>query len=285
MCGLMIRGNMLSFPLFLFGYLLIVKYDWKKLLKYAVILLCVLLAFMIPWSIRNYIHYDAFIPLSYGSGNPTLLGTYQGINFPPDDDLTAYNEDYTLIDTVKPRNEDDLPKYGDLDYATNVDAVAREKFAKYYGDDGKVLPQYENYVAMETDGIRASYRIKQWAKTDLLNMLYSYLYVKPNYMINSTFYWRGDFGAGWIRDIPRYENLLCLLVCLLAMIKKRKFWHWYFLMVVYLGNVMVYSMGFAFERYNTSVIVPKYVAMGIGLGLLAEIFAKYFRKNSAVVSE
>jgi len=58
------------------------KYGIKKLLKQGLIIACVLLCFIVPWSIRNYIHYDAFIPLTYGAGNPMLLGTYQGVGLP-----------------------------------------------------------------------------------------------------------------------------------------------------------------------------------------------------------
>ena len=77
MLALMLKANIGIYPLFAAIYLLVVKYDFKVLLKQGLILACALLCFMIPWSIRNYIQFQAFIPLTYGSGNPKLLGTYQ----------------------------------------------------------------------------------------------------------------------------------------------------------------------------------------------------------------
>ena len=100
MTALMFKANIGIYPVFAMIYLLAVGYDFKRLLKQGVILGCVLLCFVIPWSIRNYIHYDAFIPLTWGSGNPTLLGTYQGTGYPTDEEL---------------------------DYETNVEEVAKVK--------------------------------------------------------------------------------------------------------------------------------------------------------------
>lgn len=87
MLALMLKANIGIYPLFAAIYLLVVKYDFKVLLKQGLILACALLCFMIPWSIRNYIQFQAFIPLTYGSGNPKLLGTYQGEGYPADETL------------------------------------------------------------------------------------------------------------------------------------------------------------------------------------------------------
>lgn len=46
-----------------------------------------LLAFMLPWSVRNYKQFRAFIPTTYGIGNPLLLGTYQGEGYPTDEEV------------------------------------------------------------------------------------------------------------------------------------------------------------------------------------------------------
>lgn len=83
-CALMLKANIGLYPLFALVYLIIKKYPVKKLLLQSLILLMVLCAFMVPWSIRNYKLYDAFIPLTFGSGNPELLGTYQGYGYPDD---------------------------------------------------------------------------------------------------------------------------------------------------------------------------------------------------------
>src|SRR5699024_4204699 len=82
MLTLMFKANIAIYPLFAMAYLLAVKYGFVRLIKQGLILGLVILCFVVPWSIRNYIHYDAFIPLAWGSGNPLLLGTYQGIAYP-----------------------------------------------------------------------------------------------------------------------------------------------------------------------------------------------------------
>ena len=53
MLALMLKANIGIYPLFAAIYLLVVKYDFKVLLKQGLILACALLCFMIPWSIRN----------------------------------------------------------------------------------------------------------------------------------------------------------------------------------------------------------------------------------------
>lgn len=274
LAGLLIRANMISFPVFLFFYLFIAKYDKKQLLKFGASLLFALSLFVIPWSIRNYLHFDAFIPLTYGSGNPTLLGTYQGINYPPDENVdcvSCYNPAYTLSDVAAPLNPN-LPIYERPDYETNVANIARLKFDRYYDENGELLPQYKNYVSLETDGIKAQYRIRLWAKTDPVNFLYSYLYVKPKYMLNSIFYWRDDLGAYGriLRNTPKWENLICLLGLIFIILQKKHRFVLTFPLAVYLGNIMIYSMGYSFERYNTSIISPKYIFMGISIGILCE---------------
>lgn len=88
------------------------------------------------------------------------MGTYQGEGYPSDDTL---------------------------DYETNVDKVVEKEFADYYGENGEVLPQYQRYVSLQKDGIKASYRQQVWWDTDCKNMLYSYGVIKPYMMIESVF--------------------------------------------------------------------------------------------------
>ena len=94
-----IRPNIGIFPLCLFVYLLLKKYNFKRLIKQELICGIVLLICLIPWAYRNYMVFEKFIPLTYGVGNPLLLGTYQGIGYPSDSDL-----DYvTNVDNKMPK--------------------------------------------------------------------------------------------------------------------------------------------------------------------------------------
>lgn len=250
--ALMLKANIGIYPVFALIYLLLKKYDIKVLFKQALILGCVLLCFFIPWIIRNYIHYDAFIPLTYGSGNPLLLGTYQGEGYPDD---------------------------SSLDYKTNVDDVAKVKLEKYYDSDGNINDDYlVRYVSLEKDGIKAKYRIEEWIKTNPSSLLKSYLWHKPKLMITKTFLWKETFGV--TRDAFRYPRTIGFIIVLLAFLtafflkKRRK--EMFFLGLLYMGNIYIYAVGFAYERYSQTLLPIRFIAFGIGLCLFIEVAAKAF---------
>lgn len=75
---IMFRPTIALYPLLLLVFLLLKKYPLRLMFKQFFIALGLLLIVLGPWWIRNYIHYNEFIPLSGGTGNPLLLGTYQG---------------------------------------------------------------------------------------------------------------------------------------------------------------------------------------------------------------
>ena len=235
MAGLMLKANIALYPLFALVYLL--------LAKQCVVLAGVVLCFVIPWSIRNYVQFHAFVPLTYGAGNPTLLGTYQGEGFPSDDKL---------------------------DYETNVEKVAEEKYADYYNDAGKVLPQYQRYVSLQKDAIQARYRQQVWRNTDYKKMLYSYGVIKPQMMIESVFYWDTVFDQPieTLQQIQRVDLYLCIASLAAALVLKRHRKPLLFVTAVYLGNIYIYSMTYAFSRYNASLMSMRFILLGIGAGLL-----------------
>ena len=243
MAGLMLKANIALYPLFALVYLLVVKYDRKLLAKQCVVLAGIVLCFVIPWSIRNYVQFRAFVPLTYGAGNPTLLGTYQGEGFPSDDIL---------------------------DYETNVERVAEEKYADYYDDAGKVLPRYQRYVSLQKDGIKAAYRQQVWWNTDYKKMLYSYGVIKPQTMIESVFYWDTVFDQPieTLQQIQRVDLYLCIASLVAALVLKRHRKPMLFITAVYLGNIYIYSMTYAFSRYNASLMSMRFILLGIGAGLL-----------------
>ncbi|NSW84653.1 MAG: glycosyltransferase family 39 protein [Syntrophothermus sp.] len=52
------------------------KRNWNKGLRAFLILQLAVVTALIPWWIRNYLHFDKFIPLTTNNGNPLLTGTY-----------------------------------------------------------------------------------------------------------------------------------------------------------------------------------------------------------------
>ena len=250
MLALMFKANIGVYPVFAMIYLLIVKYDFKKLLKQGIILGCLVLCFVIPWSVRNYIHYDAFVPLTWGAGNPMLLGTYQGYGYPLDEEL---------------------------DYEMNVEAVAEKEFAKYYNENGELKKDYlVKYIALEKDGIMAKYRMKEWIKRDPVSMVLSYLWFKPMMMIDSVFYWKEVLGIGVdklyiLRDINLW---LCIISTVAAFVLKKYREEIFFLWFLYLGNIYIYAMTFAFNRYAATLMPTRYIIMGIGAYLCVKLLSE-----------
>jgi len=253
-CGLMLKANIALYPFFALVYLLIVKYDKKLLLKQCVILACVVCCFVVPWSIRNYIHFNEFIPLTYGAGNPTLLGTYQGKGY-PDDEM--------------------------LDYKTNVDDVVKEKYSELYDDDGNPKPQYEKFLSLKNDSVKAAYRQKEWLKTNPVGYIYSFLVIKPREMINSVFYWQPSFGidVSVIEKLPYLEIILCILTAAAAVVMKKFRSQIFYLLAVYIGNIYIYAATFSFDRYNASLVYIRYIIIGIGISLMIDFIAKTLAKK------
>lgn len=249
MLALMLKANIAPYALFVLIYLLIAKYNKKLLWKQIAIAAVVVVSFVIPWSIRNFVQFKAFVPLTYGAGNPTLLGTYQGINYPKDEAL---------------------------DYETNVNQVVKEKYTAYCDEEGKVLPQYARYVSLEKDAIKAKYRQQVWAKTDLKSMVYSYLVIKPREMITSIFYWDEVFGikSDQLKQLPFIELIACVFSLFAAFYLKRFRKPICFALGVYIANIYIYAMTFSFSRYNASLLSLRYIAMGIGAYLAIQLLAK-----------
>ena len=249
MFGLMMKANIAPYPVFALVYLLVCRYDRKLLLKQCGVLAAVVLCFIIPWTIRNYMQFHAFVPLTYGAGNPTLLGTYQGVGYPADEDL---------------------------DYVTNVEEPAREKYADYYDENGEVLPQYARYVALQTDGIKAAYRQQVWWDTDWKQMVYSYGVMKPQRMIESVFYWDQalDQTLESVQDLQRLDLYLCIAVIAASLALKKYRKPVLFATAVYLGNIYIYAMTYSFSRYNASLMSMRFLLIGLGGALLMELLRR-----------
>lgn len=243
MAGLMLKANIAPYPLLALLYLLVMKYDRKLLLRQCAALAGVVLCFVIPWSIRNYVQFHAFIPLTYGAGNPTLLGTYQGTGYPSDESL---------------------------DYDANVEPIVREKYADCFDENGEVKPEYRRYVSLRRDGIKAAYRQKVWAQTDIKQMACSYLYLKPRMMINSIFYWDTvlDESKESMLLEQRIDLRICILTLIAAIIMKKNRKPAFFIAGVYLVNVYIYSITYAFSRYNASLMSLRFILVGIGAALI-----------------
>lgn len=256
--GIMIRPNIGIYPLFLFFYLLLKKYDFKLLIKQGIIAAGVLSLFLIPWTIRNYKVFNKFIPLTYGTGNPLLLGTYQGYDYPLDEEL---------------------------DYKKNVDDKLSMEMKKYlFGKESNKLSALNQYYTLEYDGIKAKYRMKEWWKKNPKAMLKSYMLYKPKIMLTSTFYWKE------VLKVPKEWNLLIrnitliLTFCSLIMIVVfKRYWKETALLVTtYIFQIALYSYTFSFDRYAQTLYFMQFIIIGIGISIMWNKYKERKTKNEII---
>jgi len=98
---LLFRATFALTPLALLGYFLLIKYPFRLVWKQLGISILLIVIVLGPWWARNYVHYKEFIPLTGGSGDPLLLGTYQGYGYRYGDSykqvISDINEQYPHI--------------------------------------------------------------------------------------------------------------------------------------------------------------------------------------------
>lgn len=253
--ALFIRPNIGIYPLFLFIYLLIRKYDFKTLLKQCLLAGLILLLVLTPWTIRNYKVFGKFIPLTYGVGNPLLLGTYQGYNYPLDEEL---------------------------DYKENVDNKMSKEM-KYYLDNPEEKDYMTKYYSLEYDGMKAKYRMNKWWEKDKISMLKSYFIYKPYVLIYCGFYWYNILGISTeiLMLIRKIELFLTALSIILIFLEKTRIKETIFLLLVFLSQIALYSYTFAFNRYGITLFFIRYIIIGFGINALYNKIVSRRSKNES----
>lgn len=251
-----IRPNIGLYPVFLFIYLLLKKYDFKLLMKQCVIAGMILIITLIPWTYRNYKVFGKFIPLTYGTGNPLLLGTYQGVGYPLDEEL---------------------------DYVKNVDEKMDDEM-KHYLDNPDEKDYMTRFYLLEYDGMKAKYRMNEWWKKDKKSMLKSYLFYKPIENFYNYFYWDTvlNVSSKFIVLTRKIDIVMFLISSIIILIDKKKFKEWLFIILVYGSQIVLYSYTFAFSRYAISMFYLRYIIIGIGLGILFKKIKLWRSKNESI---
>ena len=256
LAALSFRANIVSMPIFTAIYLLLKKtYSGKELFKRLLVFACASMIFFVPWTIRNYIQFDAFIPLGYGAADPTLKGTYQGVGYPLDEEL---------------------------DYETNVKDVLMEQYAEYFDENGELKDgdQFQ-YIDNMEKGIKARYRIKYWLENNPVSFLKSYLLIKPFSVLNWVWYW-GPAEAEVTQIlslISKINCVLCAAAVILSLIKKKLRLPVMYLAGMYVINLYIMAMSFAIERYGAQLMPLRYILSIMGIWLIAESVKEYRVKN------
>ena len=255
MAALMFRPNILIFLPFAAAYLLFVK---KKkpgmLVRPALCLAAALLVFVVPWSIRNYRIFGEFIPITSGSANPTLLGTYQGESAPADESL---------------------------DYESNVYSIVREEFPEWFDEKGGLKEgEGQEAVVERMERLKTGYRLRAWFERDPKGLLWTYIASKPACMLNWVWIWLPVpelYNA--LRLISQINLALCALTALYSLFSKKMRPMVLWLGTTYVINIYIIALSFASERYAAMFMPLRYILAAIGLYLAVD-FIKARRKNS-----
>ncbi len=240
---ILLKANIAPYPIFLIIYLLFKKYDLKLLGKQLLISASILCIFFVPWIIRNYMVFNKFIPLTYGSGDPLLLGTYQGYNYPED-------------------NEEEYEKY--------IDTHASDEMKEYINGTATEKLYKTRYYNLEKEKLIAKYRMKQWWNSDKVSMIKSYLIYKPYVNIYCTFYWATIWGiTSEMILFTRAIDIILTIICgIVILFNKKYFKELLFLSFNYIFQVAVYSYTFAFSRYGQTILFIRFIIIGIGLQII-----------------
>lgn len=251
---LFIRPNICLYPLILFIYLLLKKYDFKKLIKQTIIFIAIIFLVLTPWVYRNYQVFGKFIPLTYGSGNPLLLGTYQGFGYPTDEEL---------------------------DYEKNV-LLKSAKELQYYVTNEDSSPKWRKYYLLEYDNLKAQYRMREWWKKDKLSMLVSYTIKKPKAMLIDTFYEENLFGISFqlLIKFRIVEFGLFILSCLAILLNKKYLKELILLLGVYAYFIILYCVSFVYGRYALALFPLRFITIGIGLTMVYNYIMKKKRGSN-----
>lgn len=233
-----IRPNIIVFPIALLICLLIQKYNIKELVRKLILGISIVIISLIPWIYRNYKTFDMFIPLIYGSGNPLLLGTYQGSGYPLDEELN-----YEILN----------------------DSMSKEM--QYYLSENHPRDKYKVYYSLEYDKLKAEYRISEWWKADKVSFIKSYLIFKPKIMLYSSFYWEEVFNIDIKVNLAfRIIDLVLFLISsILILIYRTNLLEYAFLMIFYILQIILYCVAFAYERYAITLFPIRFIIIAIGL--------------------
>ena len=247
-CCLFLRPTIALFPIFLIIYLIIKKYNIKKIFKQSLILIVASVCALIPWTIRNYKQFEKIIPLSYGMGNPLLLGTYQGHNYPLDEELNYKIAIYDKLD----------------------------KKMRYYLENPDIDTKWTKYYALKYDELVAKYRMQEWWKKDKIDMLKSYLIFKPKILLGTTFYWESIFNVSehTIEIFHKLEFIICSVASLIIIFTKKYWKELIFLLGYYIYNIILYSYSFAYGRYALMLYPIRFIIIGLGITAIINYIKK-----------
>ena len=252
---------------------------WRKrkslgsLLRRAGILACAVLLLLVPWTLRNYLQFGLFLPLTYGAGQPKLQGTYQGEGFPLDEELDyeTHVHQVMLRDYAEYYRDDPVPRENESAYAMHYDPAGEVRDLKF-----------AQYLSMQADGVKADYRLREWWSRDPASLLKSYLIIKPRWLLNWAWAWEQVLHTPYpvLHRLSQINMLFCAFTVLLALVRKQGRAPVLFLSGMYVILVYLYASSFVTDRYASSLMNIRYILAGIGVALLVDTLGDFFRSQA-----
>lgn len=273
LAALLFRSNILMTLPFTAAWLLFRRARPRLLLRRALALSLALLCLLVPWALRNWREFRAFVPLTYGAGNPALLGTYQGEGYPEDAalDYEANVHQVMLRDCADYYRSDPQPR-----------GEGESAYALLYDPAGEVAElKHAQYLSMRADGLKARYRLRVWWEQSPLSLLKSYLYIKPRWLLNWAWSWWGVLGTSYetLHRIYQLNFLLCAAVAALSLALRRLRAELGYIGALYAAQVWLYALSFVTDRYSSALIWLRFLLVGIGLTLLPEAARRLHTKR------
>ncbi|MDI7743623.1 glycosyltransferase family 39 protein [Lysinibacillus fusiformis] len=228
--GLIFKANIALFPFVLLVYLILKKYPLKLAINQFVIAFSLLLIVLGPWWIRNYIHYDEFIPLTGGAGNPLLLGTYQGWGY-------LYGDDYqTVLEKVDAQNP-----ANNFERMKLQEEVAKERVRSWWDEHRDTF--FESYITMKTKA--------QW---------------EEQFYWIEIFHFSTDF-VNKVHLIIVYAALASLFIIPFL---RDKWKEYIFLVGLIVYNTAVNDVFFAYDRYNQPFMFILFILISTAIVVITQ---------------
>ncbi len=230
--ALFFRPTVALYPVVLLLYFFWKHYSTPRLWKQAGVGALIVLAVMTPWWVRNYHDFHHFVPLDDGSGNPMLLGTYQGVGYP---------NHLTLQQTLN-QLAASHPQVGQ-------DPAAHE----------------EQWMNLQQKA--AEQRMGQWWNDNRWAFLFSYLYLKPKILWQDPFYWIPILHISqrlvqWLQLKLVVLGGLGYLLALVWHPRSRKDTVWVLATFAYYTGL--YAIYFCFGRYSEPLMPLLLTGIGVG---------------------
>ncbi|WPZ18114.1 glycosyltransferase family 39 protein [Geobacillus subterraneus] len=228
---LFFRPTIALVPFALLAYFLLIRYPLRLAIKQAAIAAVLVVLALSPWWVRNYMHYGEFIPLTGSSGDPLLLGTYQGYGY-------RYGPSYKeVVNTIETQH----PTMTHYEKEKVKKAIAIERIKTWYRANPKQWWE--------------SYTIKK-AKTQ---------WEQPFYWIEIFGVSKQEMTA-WHQRIIRLA-FASALFALFTLKRQRRELLFFLLLIAYftaLNNVF-----FAYPRYNLPLMPILFLWIGLFLSSIA----------------